>query len=587
MRSKPVRASGSGRRRARPTSAQRSSVAAAHPTTSAQTYWRPVSIVLAGTLTYLTSLRNPFLFDDVASVVQNQTIRHLWSGWPPSETAVAGRPLVNFSFALNYWFGGLTVTSYHVVNIVLHVVVALLIYAIVRRTIVRANALVNVGAENVAFAAALLWTVHPLGSEVVDYLTQRTESLMAVCFLACLYASIRALDSRRSRLWMGAAIAFCLAGIASKETIVVAPLAVVLYDRVFAFPSIREAVRQRWPLYVGLALTWAPLAALVIYHGQSVSAGFATARVSSWTYLLNQTRMLARYASLVVWPHGLVLYYGWPQPLTLGDIWPYGLFVVVLLGAALVTLIRRPTIGFPVVLAFLLLAPTSSLLPIATEVGAERRMYLPLAALITAVVVSVAAWYDRRLASRGADTGGRGLFFAAAAALAVVLAVTTVLRTREYSSGLVMARTVLDRWPGANAQAVLGKELAVAGQHQEAIEHLRLATAGYPAARYMLGSELVQVGSMDEATNELQQFVRDEPNSLTTRTAYLLLARAFASKQHWADATRNLQVVLNREPTNPEANGLLAEVLVSQQKFQESIPHYQVFLTVHPDDGSA
>ncbi len=92
--------------------------------------------------------------------------------------------------------------------------------------------------------------------------------------------------------------------------------------------------------------------------------------------------MITRYVRLSVWPRDLVLYYGWPLPLTLTDVLPQALFVLGLLALTAVTLYRRPRVGILGLWFFLTLAPTSSILPIATEVGAERRMYLPLMALV-------------------------------------------------------------------------------------------------------------------------------------------------------------------------------------------------------------
>jgi hypothetical protein len=173
---------------------------------------RAALIVAAGAAAYWNSLAGPFIFDDNASILTNPRIRQLGQLLrtlaPPPNTPVAGRPIVNLSFAVNYTLGGLEVTGYHVVNIVIHVINALLLFGIARRTLefVRGDlpsaahssqgritpAPARHASLNVAFAIALLWVVHPLNSEAVDYLTQRTESLMALFYLATLYASIRA-----------------------------------------------------------------------------------------------------------------------------------------------------------------------------------------------------------------------------------------------------------------------------------------------------------------------------------------------------------------------------------------------------------
>src|SRR6185436_20424638 len=150
-------------------------------------------IAAAGVVAYANTLANPFIFDDEFAIVRNQSIRDpgdlgaVFS--PPVESPTAGRPLANLSFALNYAAGGDAVRGYHVVNIAFHVVCGWLLFGIVRRTF---------GTDLFAFSIALLWTVHPLNSEAVTYVTERTESMMACAFFLALYASIRASGAGRA-----------------------------------------------------------------------------------------------------------------------------------------------------------------------------------------------------------------------------------------------------------------------------------------------------------------------------------------------------------------------------------------------------
>ena len=96
--------------------------------------------------------------------------------WPPHGLPVAGRPIVNLSFALNYAMGRLDVTGYHVVNVLVHIACALMLFGIVRRTLLIRPAAdpLRVRSADIAFASAVLWVLHPLNTEAVNYLTQRT-----------------------------------------------------------------------------------------------------------------------------------------------------------------------------------------------------------------------------------------------------------------------------------------------------------------------------------------------------------------------------------------------------------------------------
>src|SRR4029453_9133238 len=124
------------------------------------------------------------------------------------------------------------------------------------------------------------------------------------------------------------------------------------------------------------------------------TAGFSVA-VRPWTYLLNQVEMIARYLRLSFWPSPLVLDYGLPRPLSLENVAGTAIVVVVLLVATAVALVRWPAVGFLAARFFVTLAPTSSVIPIASEVGAERRMYLPATALAVLAAVSVAMLMER------------------------------------------------------------------------------------------------------------------------------------------------------------------------------------------------
>ena len=175
----------------------------------ASTLWiRWVAIALLGVAAYWNSFGLPMVFDDRPAIERNQTIRDLSQLSevlsPPQNTPVAGRPIVNLSLAVNYAIGGLDPTNYHLWNVSVHIACALLLFALVRRTFrgPRLQARFAANADGLAFVAALLWMVHPLQTEVVDYLSQRSESMMAFLLLLTLYCAVRARGSTRpARFW--------------------------------------------------------------------------------------------------------------------------------------------------------------------------------------------------------------------------------------------------------------------------------------------------------------------------------------------------------------------------------------------------
>jgi len=559
--------------------------ASVHTLAPARPYLAATVVIVAGVLTYANALSTPPLFDDFATIVRNPQITDLGNLravlLPEMHGPLSGRPIVSLSLALNYAASGPDIRAFHATNLALHLACALLLFGIVRRTLEHSSAS---GAfpwrpVNTALAVALIWTLHPLNSEVVNYTTQRSESLMAACYLLAVYGAARSLERGASRHWAGVTLAAVVIGVGCKETIATAPIVIALYDRAFAFDSFAAAWRSRWRVYAGLATTWVLLGTLVAVNGQSFSAGFSSAHVSALDYFLNQPQMLTQYLWLTVWPQSLVLYYGWPRALALADVWPYVAFITALFVLTLLALRHRPRIGVLGAAAFLTLGPTSSFIPIATEVGAERRMYLALAALLVLAVTGV-AWLIRRW-PRLPQSAAVVLLVG----ISVALALRTVARNREYASALTMAQTVLDRWPSPNAHYLVGVELAAAGRRDEAITHLQVASPGYPAALYYLGQELFKAGRFNESVTALRAFVVAEPEVAAVRSARILTARALEATGRPAEAITALTALLTGSQGDADVHALLANLFAGQQAFDRAVPHYREYLKAQPRDG--
>lgn len=529
-------------------------------TESSGVRWLALVLIAAGVLVYWNSLSGAFLFDDENSILNNPQIRTVWPLSvplsPPRDTPVAGRPIVNLSFAVNYALGGLDVRGYHIFNVAIHVLAALTLFGIVRRTFTQPRLADRVGAASttLAFVCALIWMLHPLQTEAVNYLSERTESMMGLFYLLTLYCCIRAGgratgEGGRRKKWQVAAVSACAVGMACKESMVTAPVMVVLYDRIFVFDSFRTAFRVRRGLYGGLAATWLVLAWLMSSTPRT-SVGFGS-DTTPWVYLLNQFELIVQYLRLTVWPRALVLDYGLPRALTLRDVLPNALFVMALGVAVLAALARRPRLGFPGAWFFITLAPTTSIVPIATEVGAERRMYLPLAGLVVLAVVAFS------LRSRNRVAGS-----VAAVLVCSLLATGTFLRNREYESRLSIAQTIVDRRPSGRAHFLLGSELVGAGRHDEAMAELRASARDYPGAHFALGTELLAAGMVDAAIAELQAFLRLLPSHANAIPARDMLGRAYLAQGRLDEAVREFEVVLTRPgyPFRDEVRGYVEQI---------------------------
>jgi len=520
---------------------------------------------------------------------------------PRADSSVAGRPLASLSLAINYALGGLDVRGYHLWNVAVHAGCASAIFGIVRRSLELPRIAGRFGRRSatLAFVIAVIWAVHPLNTEAVDYIIQRTESMAALFCLTSLYVSIRLLPAGSGIGWYAAAMLCSAMGMATKESAAIIPVIVALYDRIFVFENVKDGFRARWRLYLCLAAPWLLLAALVSSAPRAEVAGFSTG-ISPWTYLLNQTMIITHYLRLVFWPRDLIAFYGWPVALTLTDVLPYAVFIVALIALTIGALWRRPELGFLGVFFFITLAPSSSFIPVATEVGAERRMYLPLIAVIAAMVFA-GNWLFEQIRSRtrkdssGVDWIGRAVI----AVIVVALMTGTILRNREYASGVTLARTVVERRPSAVAYHILGVQLMEAGQHDEAERELRKAVDGNSQARFDLGVELATVGKLDQAVEQLQAFVATsglpyrlvphwlEPSSGQVFSARLVMGRAYAARSQWPQAIDQFRGALAIAPNHLEAMKLLADAQFGQQLFTEAIVSYRKYLERNPSDADA
>ena len=577
-------------------------------------------IAMAGVLAYVNALTTPFVFDDEPSIMANPSIHDFFSAWAPPVNGgitVAGRPLLNVSFAINYALSGTAPWSYHVLNVLVHVAAGLVLFGCVRRTLIRLTLAPKFGAHSteVALFAALLWIVHPLQTESVTYIVQRAESLMGLFFLLTLWCFIRATEPGGSPRWRWAATAACAAGMATKEVMVVAPAMVLLYDRSFVARDFRGAWRERRGFHATLFATWLLLGACVLSAGSRGGTFDLSDPRAWWRYDLTQFVAVVRYLWLAVWPHPLVIDYGtfWVEaPLT---VLPQALVVVTLVAATIVALVRWPAWGLLGARFFEVLAP-SSVLPGTIQMIVEHRMYLPLAAL---TVLATTAGYAR---------WGRKAGMVFGVAVLVLLGVT-VRRNQDYASAIGLFEETLARCPGnARAMALLGdyyrrggnldkarawlersnvtepgvpavlnnlgticQEL---GEHAAAIGYFNAALARQPrdaTSLSNLGNALVLAGRVEDGIAKLEEALRVAPELALLRSN---LANVLAEQARgWQAAGRSLEAIVLLEkavrlqPGDAGLHNRLGAALGRAGRVGEALEQFQEALRLNPGDESA
>jgi len=409
---------------------------------------------------------------------------------------------------------------------------------------------------------------------VINYVTQRTEALMGLFYLLALYCAIRALDADRSRRWeLGAGVA-ALCGVASKEVALTVPLVIVLWDRVFAFPTFRAAWAERRRLYAIVTASWL----LFPFLGRTIESTAGGVAMSPATYLINQGPVIVEYLKRSAWPARLVFDYGVAQELILRDVWPSVVAVAVLLLIACAALRSFSAAGFWAAWFFITLAPSSSVIPIPAEVGAERRMYLPLIALVVLTASGAGALLGSRLRAPAARRVGAAVTLVVLAALAWAV----VERNAEYRTGLSIWQTVIDRRPHWRAHEHLSMYLREAGRIDDAITHLRIAAAESSNSRHALAAALLERGDAAEAVGHFREFIRLRPKDPSVLLAHRGLASALVASGDRAGAIDELRTIAALWPGDVRSRIDLADALARAGDPGGAVVAYRAAIQLEP-----
>ncbi len=558
-----------------------------------------VSVLLAVVVVavYWSSLGGCFILDDEASILSNPHLQgehSLVSALrPPLQAPGAPRwrgPVIGLTLAINHRLGGLDPWGYHLLNLLAHLLAALAVLGIVRRTLQLSGLRERYGdvALGLALTSALLWAVHPLLTDSVTYVIQRTTVIMGLFYLVTLYAVIRGAIAARPGPWYVAAVITCLLGMLTKEAMVTAPVLVVLYERIFLAGSWGKVWRSRGRLHLSLASTWIALGWLVAVSPHPGVIGFDL-RMGPFGYLLTQTRVIMRYLQLAVWPDGLLLDYGPAEAVSAAQAAGPGLLLLVLLVLCLVGLRSRPRLAYLGLWFFLVLAPTSSVVPIVEEVGAERRMYLPLIGLVVLAVLGGHRLLDRasnRLSLSPRTV--RGVATVIVAALVVALGTATGARNTQYYDVLGMWRDAAAGQP-RNPRAFNGVGVALvrAGRTTEAIAQYERAIAvssRYVEAHYNLGCALTREGRHAEAMAQFERTVALAPDNYRAQNN---LGNTCLRLGRFAEAEIHFREVLRLDPNSAFGHNGRGMALVQLDRADEAVAAFEGALRANPRHARA
>ena len=510
-------------------------------------------IVLAGYIPYSNVLNASFVFDDFPNIVTNPAVKSLSNFLPGGIvwSQIPTRFIGYLSFALNYRFGGLDVSGYHLTNIFLHIVNALLVYALaflVQTTPGFLQGKETHPSKGLPVLCALLFAVHPVQTQAVSYIVQRFASLATMFYLGAVVAFIKArLTMKGVREgegggpvpWYVVSLGCALLAMKTKEIAFTLPAVVALAEASFFRGDWRKRLALVFPylmvamvIPLSLISTEQPLGKILSDASEKTHLETDLTRVS---YLLTQFRVIATYFRLLLFPANQNLDYDFPASGSLLDpqVLLSLLLLLLLLGAAVFLFVKSRAEGdgrfrlaaFGIIWFFAALAVESSVIPIA-DVIFEHRVYLP----SVGAFVSLASLAS--LAFGHVGTPKKNILAVILSGFIVIaLAGATYSRNRVWQANLVLWEDVAVKSPGkARPHYNLGVAYEEKGRFREAIVQYRTALEirrGYHEAQNNLGVLYAKTGWIDNAIRHFEAAVELEPGDAGYR---INLSQAYSIK---------------------------------------------------------
>jgi len=502
-------------------------------------YW--VYVLLGGILmltflAYSNVLNGEFQFDDMMTIENNSNIKSIANMFNLKillSYFSGGRPVTDFTFALNYYYGRLDVFSYHVVNIIIHLVVVVLVFLAAGKIFMLSDYSRN-EAEIMGLIASAIFGFHPINTQAVSYISQRAESLSALFYLMSLLVFIRLMETdtgKKTRLTpsltlpprgggkggglrlhatrytlYAVSIMFFLLALGSKLTAISLPAMLLLYQIYFLKERpFYKKLAYVLPFVIVVSLSGALFIASL---GASQDIGFSIKGITFEQYFLTQLRVIITYMRLIIAPVNQNFDYDYTIYNSFFDL-PVVLsflFHISLIGLA-IYLYRRSessdtrVISFGIVWFFITLMPTSSFVPV-RDVIFEHRLYLPAIGMILSLVVA-----GKKILSL---TSVRYRTLVSAILIASVLsslAIATYKRNYVWSSKITLLQDVVSKSPNkTRAHTALGDAFSAKGLYREAVDEYLKALNLRDDGRFErvkilngLGTVYFRLGRIDEA----------------------------------------------------------------------------------------
>jgi protein O-mannosyl-transferase len=552
-------------------------------------------LLLAAALPYVNALGNGFVYDDHTQVLNNPYLRSFHYTHAIFTTSVwsflggaAGvtnyyRPLMTFAYLLCFEAFGASALAFHLLNLLLHLGVVLLVYLVTVRLF---------RDRNFGLVAALIFALHPVHSESVDWIAALTDIELAAFFLAGFWFYLRLprfTDGRPGRNWLRteAAVVICLAlAMLSKEQALTLPALFVVFEHFYRYDRSETHAQEKIARYApAWMLVPVYLALRLHFLGKLAPANSLRPGLSLEDSLLSAAALLFQYVAKVLWPGRLCAYYVFPLSWTVLLPKVLGGIVVAIAGAALFAFWwrRERLVSFGLVWFLVTLLPVLNVRVMPIAAFAERYLYLPSVGFCW-----IAAWALRWLWIQAATRGRawRVALASAAVALALLAAIRIVVRNRDWHDDVSFYRSTLAVSPGAWAMHTdLGKYYWESGQKELAEQEWRAAAALNPDEAIVLanlGLLLTSEERYDEGVADLKRAVESAPDDTG---AHIDLGMAYNKMGRKQDAEQEFETALKLSPLNILAHNELGQTYFDEGRFADADGQFQASLALAPSLG--
>lgn len=505
-------------------------------------------------------------FDDRETILSNPHIRDgvtmeglKWAFG--SAFAANWFPLTWISHMVDFQLFGLDAGKFHLVNVLIHAVNALLLFALFRRI---------TGRKWESAFVAFVFGLHPLHVESVAWVSERKDVLSAFFWILTMWLYADYVRRPKIVTYLIALAAFAL-GLMSKQMLVTLPFALLLVDY-WPLDRVQKMGPSRLILEKVPFLALSAVASIITYKVQHQTGAILASTVPLTMRGENALIAYVAYLAQFFWPFGLSVFYPYPASFSIGEV--VGAAIVLTAISALA--LRRKYLAMGWLWYLGTLVPVVGLVQVGMQERADRYTYIPMIGISVMLAWGVAEIMERRPKM---STALKTVSIAACVA-SVVLTFAQVAYWQN--SVTLFEHAIASTENNFLAHLYLGTVLAEQGRANEALRHLYASVEEKPDffdAHDSLGALLGRLGKNDEAAAQFEQAIRLQP---TDSEGHCNLGNVRLAQGKLAEAADEFNAAIHAQPSFAAAHFGLGVVLINQSRFDESIAQFQEALRLDP-----